>query len=558
MLSQLYIQNIAVIKEASIDLKEGFNVFTGETGAGKSMLIGAINAVLGERTSRDLIRTGETTAQVSALFTSVSPGVSDLLSQLGYPVEPGEELLISREISLDGKTVCRINGKPATASILRQIAGELIHIHGQHDNQQLVTPEQHLRFIDNFGGLEEELRTYQKLYSRLGEIKKQMDALALDESEKARKLDLLQYQIDEITAAELQPGEEEELLSQRKKMRNRERVMEVLSGAKSLIDGDDQMTGLEELLDNLSAQVSAGAQYMDELKAMSARLEEMSYEIRDYQSTLGDLLEEMDYDPRLIDSVEERLDLIYRLKKKYGSSVEEILEFLAKAQKELDDIQFSQQKTEQLETEYNKLLEEATQAAAALSQHRKAAGEAFTRQVGEELTYLDMPSVKLFFSFTQGPLTSNGMDIGQMMISTNPGEPPKPLAKIASGGELSRIMLSIKNTMADKDQVGTLIFDEIDTGVSGRAAQKIGQKLQQVAQNRQVICVTHLAQVAAYGNHHLRIFKTVKNERTFTQVSALSQEEREMELARMMGGDRVTQAALQNVREMLADAQKTC
>ena len=558
MLSQLYIQNIAVIKEASIDLKEGFNVFTGETGAGKSMLIGAINAVLGERTSRDLIRTGETTAQVSALFTSVSPGVSDLLSQLGYPVEPGEELLISREISLDGKTVCRINGKPATASILRQIAGELIHIHGQHDNQQLVTPEQHLRFIDNFGGLEEELRTYQKLYSRLGEIKKQMDALALDESEKARKLDLLQYQIDEITAAELQPGEEEELLSQRKKMRNRERVMEVLSGAKSLIDGDDQMTGLEELLDNLSAQVSAGAQYMDELKAMSARLKEMSYEIRDYQSTLGDLLEEMDYDPRLIDSVEERLDLIYRLKKKYGSSVEEILEFLAKAQKELDDIQFSQQKTEQLETEYNKLLEEATQAAAALSQHRKAAGEAFTRQVGEELTYLDMPSVKLFFSFTQGPLTSNGMDIGQMMISTNPGEPPKPLAKIASGGELSRIMLSIKNTMADKDQVGTLIFDEIDTGVSGRAAQKIGQKLQQVAQNRQVICVTHLAQVAAYGNHHLRIFKTVKNERTFTQVSALSQEEREMELARMMGGDRVTQAALQNVREMLADAQKTC
>ncbi len=558
MLSQLYIQNIAVIKEASIDLKEGFNVFTGETGAGKSMLIGAINAVLGGRTSRDLIRTGETTAQVSALFTSVSPGVSDLLSQLGYPVEPGEELLISREISLDGKTVCRINGKPATASILRQIAGELIHIHGQHDNQQLVTPEQHLRFIDNFGGLEEELRTYQKLYSRLGEIKKQMDALALDESEKARKLDLLQYQIDEITAAELQPGEEEELLSQRKKMRNRERVMEVLSGAKCLIDGDDQMTGLEELLDNLSAQVSAGAQYMDELKAMSARLEEMSYEIRDYQSTLGDLLEEMDYDPRLIDNVEERLDLIYRLKKKYGSSVEEILEFLAKAQKELDDIQFSQQKTEQLETEYNKLLEEATQAAAALSQHRKAAGEAFTRQVGEELTYLDMPSVKLFFSFTQGPLTSNGMDIGQMMISTNPGEPPKPLAKIASGGELSRIMLSIKNTMADKDQVGTLIFDEIDTGVSGRAAQKIGQKLQQVAQNRQVICVTHLAQVAAYGNHHLRIFKTVKNERTFTQVSALSQEEREMELARMMGGDRVTQAALQNVREMLADAQKTC
>ena len=558
MLSQLYIQNIAVIKEASIDLKEGFNVFTGETGAGKSMLIGAINAVLGERTSRDLIRTGETTAQVSALFTSVSPGVSDLLSQLGYPVEPGEELLISREISLDGKTVCRINGKPATASILRQIAGELIHIHGQHDNQQLVTPEQHLRFIDSFGGLEEELRTYQKLYSRLGEIKKQMDALALDEIEKARKLDLLQYQIDEITAAELQPGEEEELLSQRKKMRNRERVMEVLSGAKSLIDGDDQMTGLEELLDNLLAQVSAGAQYMDELKAMSARLEEMSYEIRDYQSTLGDLLEEMDYDPRLIDSVEELLDLIYRLKKKYGSSVEENLEFLAKAQKELDDIQFSQQKTEQLETEYNKLLEEATQAAAALSQHRKAAGEAFTRQVGEELTYLDMPSVKLFFSFTQGPLTSNGMDIGQMMISTNPGEPPKPLAKIASGGELSRIMLSIKNTMADKDQVGTLIFDEIDTGVSGRAAQKIGQKLQQVAQNRQVICVTHLAQVAAYGNHHLRIFKTVKNERTFTQVSALSQEEREMELARMMGGDRVTQAALQNVREMLADAQKTC
>ena len=550
MLSQLYIRNVAVIQEASIDLSSGLNVFTGETGAGKSVLIHSINAVLGERTSKDIIRTGEKKALVSALFTGLSSSVVLAAEQLGYPIEDGE-ILISRELGMDGKSSCKINGKPATAAILRELGSQLITIHGQQDTHQLMAADKHLSFVDSFGMLDDQREAYRNVYQKLVEIRNELSAVNLDEAEKARKIDLLQYQIQEIEEAALRPGEEEELDSRKKIIKNAQKISDSLAMVHGILTGEEGEGVLEQLDQVIDSLMEAG-EYLDGFKESSQRVQEMRYELEEYASSARDALEDMEYDPGQLDQIESRLDTLYRLKKKYGSSIEEILSFLENASKELEHITLSEEHTRQLEAQEKDLLQKAQSLADALTKARLEAANRLCKAVQQELLQLDMPNVALQISHKKRNLGLSGQDEMELLISTNPGEPPKPLAKIASGGEISRVMLAIKNVMANQDDVGTLIFDEVDTGVSGRAAQKIGRKLKQVSQNRQVLCVTHLAQVAAYGDHHLLISKEVKEDRTYTQVIPLEPKDRIRELARIIGGENITELSLQNAGEMLS------
>lgn len=552
MLSQLYIKNIAVIKEATIDFTPGFNVFTGETGAGKTILVGAINAVLGERTSKDLIRTGETNAQVAALFDGLSSDLYALLEELGYPLEYGESLLIRRSINEDGRTQCRIGEQPATAAILRRIANQLINVHGQHDSQQLLSVDKHLDFIDAFGDLREDLSIYHAAYAELKRVAAEMETLTMNEAEKARKVDLLSYQVQEIEAAQLQDGEEEELLAQRKRIRNAERITSTLAQAHMLLQGDgEQLTGIGELLEELNDQLSDAGRYLDGFEEMAGAVADFKYELEEYSSTIQDALEEMEYDPEQIAYVEERLDTISNLKRKYGNGIPEILLFLEQAQEELDSILFSEEHLQQLQQQHEVCLKKAQMFAKALSEKRHQAAALFIEAIQKELAFLDMASVSFSAKFTEKALGPTGMDSFELLVSTNVGEEPKPLAKIASGGELSRIMLAIKNVSADQDGVDTLIFDEVDAGVSGRAAQKIGRKLMEVSRNRQVICVTHLAQVAAFGTNHLLISKSVQDGKTFTSVCTLDEDARRRELARIIGGDIITPATLEAAQEII-------
>lgn len=551
MLSKLYIKNIAVIKELTIDLIGGFNVFTGETGAGKTILISAINAVLGERTSKDIIRTGEDKAFVSALFTGISPAVSAQMEEMGFPLEEDEDLLISREINSEAKANCKINGRPATASILKLIAGELIAIHGQHDSAELMSPEKHMRFIDSFGELEGDIEAYKDVYEQMQTTKRELQALNMNQAEKARRTDLLDYQIGEITDAKLTDGEEEELLAEKKIIKNSGDILEGLSNSYSFLNGDGEVQGICDLLTDFASTLAIPAKYIDGFEAMSAKSQEMQFELQEYASQIRDYIDELEFDPNQLALIEERLDLIYRLKLKYGENIKEILEYLENAQTELDNITFSEEKIAALTAKYQRLLEEATALAQQLSTKRAEAGERFTKKIEQELFALDMPLVRLLVGCKEKPLSADGVDEIELLISTNAGEQPKPLAKIASGGEISRIMLAIKNVMADKEQIDTLIFDEIDTGVSGRSAGKIGIKLKQVSKNRQVICVTHLAQVSAYADNHLFIDKVVEDGHTFTKVKTLSYEERKYEIARIIGGENITDISLQNAEEML-------
>ncbi len=531
MLSQLYIKNIAVIKEADINFAQGFNVFTGETGAGKTILINAINAVLGERTSRDIIRTGENSASITAVFDDVPPRVLSTLADLGYEIESGDSLLIMRTLHHDGKTQCKINGQPATVSMLKNISGMLINVHGQHDSQQLLSAEKHLGYIDLYGGLGQALSEYQTEFARLREINDRIGALSADEAEKAHKTDLLTYQINEIAEAALTSGEEEELLSQRRILRNSERITQALAAALALLE-------------------EAG-RYMEDFAPTATAVSGYKYELEDCASSVQDALDNMDYDPARAEYIENRLDTINMLKRKYGADIPAILAFLEKAKAELDDITFSEEKLAQLEQERSRQFARCYDLARQLSADRKKAAEEFTAKIQEELQFLDMSAVRFLPVFREKALSSLGMDDFELQVSTNVGEEPKPLAKIASGGELSRIMLAMKNVLSDRDNVDTMIFDEIDTGVSGRAAQKIGRKLHEVSAGRQVICVTHLAQVAAYADHHLLISKKVRDGKTFTSVESLSEEERTQELARIMGGDVITPATLSAAAELL-------
>lgn len=553
MLSQLYIKNIAVISEASIDFGPRFNVFTGETGAGKTILVSAINGVLGARMSRDIIRSGEDSAYVSALFTQLPQDVCTKIEEMGFEMQD-DTLLIAREVG--SRNLCKVNGRPATVQLLREIASMLIDVHGQKDNHRLLSPENHIAYIDAFGGLEDCRREYQVLYEKILEVRNQLERVNRRDREKEHQVDLLTYQIGEIESAALHPGEEEELLLKRDQIANAERIIRLLSQSKQLLDGEEEVSGILQMFEELTNNLSQLTHFLPQMEPLAMRMEEIGYDLSDCAGDLGNYLDQMDYQPQELEQVEERLDLIYRLKRKYGNSVEEILEYLEKSREQLQQLNLSEEKAQELQEEYLRLKPQVQQAADLLTSRRHKAAKEFLSRVKKELEFLNMPSVRLSVSAGRSGWKPDGQDELEFLISSNAGEEPKPLAKIASGGELSRVMLSIKNVLAQKDRVGTAVFDEIDTGVSGKAAQKIGQKLQEVSHNRQVICVTHLAQVAVYADHHLLIEKSEEDGRTYTRIKPLDRQGRVEEIARMISGENLTETAIQNAREMLSLADQ--
>lgn len=549
MLAQLFIRNIAVIEKASIDLEKGFTVLTGETGAGKSIIIDAIHAVLGERTSKELVRTGTDSASVSALFTGLDEDTLSLLDQLSLPREEDGSLLIQRDIRLEGRSTCKINGAPATVSMLKQLGPRLVTIHGQHESYELLSPEVHMEYLDSFAGLESLLAEYQAAYRTLRETQRQLEALQTDEGEKARLSDLLHYQIDEIEAANVRVGEREELEAQRELIRNSEKIASALELLRGLLSGDEESEGLLAGISQAAAQAGRVAAYLPELAEASQKLQEAGYLLEDVDAILHGTA--VDFDPALQESIEERLDLLYKLGLKYGGSEEKILEYLEDCRIRLHQIEFSDEERERLEAQYETQKTAAIALAKELSEQRKAASKQFISQVKGELAFLNMPGIAFETEIQRVPLNHMGCDKLQFLVSANKGEPPKPMSKIASGGELSRIMLAIKTVLSGKDKVDTLIFDEVDTGISGAAANKVGQKLKQVSQNRQVLCITHLAQIAALADHHFLISKHVEGERTYTQVQGLDFEGRKREVARIIGGDQVTDLQLEMAGEML-------
>lgn len=549
MLAQLFINNIAVIERASIDLEKGFTVLTGETGAGKSIIIDAIHAILGERTSKELVRTGAQTASVSALFTELDPELLAMLDQLSILREEDGSLLVQRDIRLEGRSHCKLNGAPATVSMLKQLGPRLVTIHGQHESYELLSPDVHITYLDSFGELEELLQTYQAAYRALRKTQRELEALQTDEGEKARLSDLLHYQIDEIEAANVQVGEREELESQREILRNHEKIAAGVAFLRNMLSGDEEREGVLAELSQASTEAVRVASYFPELEDVSQKLQEAGFLLEDVDSILRTL--SIDFDPALQETIEERLDLLYKLGRKYGGSEEKILEFLETCRNRLHQIEFADEERERLEHQYETQKKQAISLAKQLSEKRREASGSFMRQVKQELSFLNMPGVTLEAEIQRVPLYSMGCDKIQFLVSANKGEPPKPLSKIASGGELSRIMLAIKTVLTGKDKVDTLIFDEVDTGISGAAANKVGQKLKQVSRNRQVLCITHLAQIAALADHQLLISKHVEGERTFTQVQELDFEGRKREVARIIGGEQVTDLQLQMAEEML-------
>ena len=548
MLSQLFIKNVAVIESASIDFENGFNVFTGETGAGKSILIDSINAVLGGRTSRDLVRTGEGKAVVSAVFTDISKEAEKLLEELGYDIE--DELMISREISTEGKSVCKVNMRPATAGVLKQLSSVLIDVHGQHDSAVLQNPELHIGYIDSFGNTESELLEYRESYKKLKSVEREIKKIINDDSDKTARIDMLKFQIGEIEAAAIEEGEEEELLALSKRIKSAENIMELISETVSALDGNGENEGALEGLSSAIENCARLAEFFPQYEGLSEKFKEMYYEFEEFANDVKDNADELDFDPALQNRTERRLDQIFRLKRKYGGSVEEMFKYYNKAVLELENIEFSEERLEKLKKEREQLFSETAKLAGMLTKKRSEAAEAFEKAVSEELSYLNMPNVRFKVNFEETDFTESGKDNLEFYIATNAGEPLKPLTKIASGGELSRIMLSIKNVLADKDNVDTLIFDEVDTGISGSAAQKVGQKLKQVSKGRQIICVTHLAQVAAFADNHLLISKSTEGGKTFTSVESLGKEGRVNELARIMGGT-MTEALRKSAEELL-------
>ena len=550
MLNELSIENVAVIEKTDVHFGPGLNVLTGETGAGKSILIDSINAILGNRTSRDLVRSGAQKASVWATFSDLSSEVCTLLANAGY--EPEEELLLSREIGQDGKSSCRINGKPATVGILRELGEALITIHGQHDNQSLLNPANHLGILDEYAQNDALLAQYRDVYHTLRDAQKQMSGLVMDEGEKQRKLDLLRYQTQEIEAAELQQGEEEELEEQRSKIHHSQQIIDSLGAAYDALQGGDDYEGSIGLLGQAHGQLGQINEFSSEFAAFYEKLGELYYAGQDLAGDLKTALDDFDFEPAMLNEIEERLDLLYQLKKKYGPTVADIEAYYEKAMQELETIEFADQKLEELQQRCNVLQEKATACAAQLTAARKKAFAAFSTAIMQSLHFLNMPNIRFSLVAQQIKLGPAGGDAMEFFISTNPGEEPKPLAKIASGGELSRIMLAIKSVLAEKDHIPTVIYDEIDAGVSGLAAGRVGKKLQETANSgHQVICITHTAQIAAYAQQHLLIEKSVTGERTYTKVRQLEKEERVAELARIVSGDKVTELSLANARELL-------
>ena len=551
MLSSLQIENVAVIQKAEVHFEPGLNVLTGETGAGKSILIDSINAILGNRTSKDLVRTGAAKAVIRAAFEQVPPAVLDKLEQSGY--ERSEALLLSREITAEGKSSCRINGMPATAAVLRELCGGLININGQHDSVGLLNPAHHLGILDDYAQNRTVFQEYYTLYRELVRVKRELDALITDEAEKQRKIDLLQYQVQEIEDAGLTAGEEQTLENRRKVLSNASAIRDRLAQSYALLSGSDDAAGAVDLLGEASNAVDAAAQLDPALTAAAGQLLDLYYNAKDVAADLIGRLDTYDTNDAELDEVEQRLDLLYRLKRKYGSTVEDVIAFGQKAREELDNIQHSQQRYDALQAEKLRLYTKAREKAEVLTQTRLKAFEELNTRISGTLDFLNMPGVRMTLRHTRGPLASHGQDSVEFYISTNPGEAPKPLAKIASGGELSRITLAIKNAMADKDAVPTVIYDEIDSGVSGKAAGRIGEVLRQSAQGHQILCITHTAQIAALADCHLLIQKNVSNERTYTEIHPLDENGRVEALARLISGDHVTELSRANAREMLQE-----
>ena len=551
MLSSLQIENVAVIQKAEVHFEPGLNVLTGETGAGKSILIDSINAILGNRTSKDLVRTGAAKAVIRAAFEQVPSAVLDKLEQSGY--ERSEALLLSREITAEGKSSCRINGMPATAAVLRELCGGLININGQHDSVGLLNPAHHLGILDDYAQNRTVFQEYYTLYRELVQVKRELDAMITDEAEKQRKIDLLQYQVQEIEDAGLTAGEEQTLENRRKVLSNASAIRDRLAQSYALLSGSDDAAGAVDLLGEASNAVDAAAQLDPALTAAAGQLLDLYYNAKDVAADLIGRLDSYDTNDAELDEVEQRLDLLYRLKRKYGSTVEDVIAFGQKAREELDNIQHSQQRHDALQAEKLRLYAKAREKAEVLTQTRLKAFEELNTRISGTLDFLNMPGVRMTLRHTRGPLASHGQDSVEFYISTNPGEAPKPLAKIASGGELSRITLAIKNAMADKDAVPTVIYDEIDSGVSGKAAGRIGEVLRQSAQGHQILCITHTAQIAALADCHLLIQKNVSNERTYTEIHPLDENGRVDALARLISGDHITELSRANAREMLQE-----
>ncbi len=554
MLELLHIENIAVIETADIQFCPGFNALTGETGAGKSIVIDAMGAVLGGRTSRDLIRTGAEKAFVSAAFSAVPnplPGAEDS----GVVPDEDGNLLLQREISGDGKNICRANGRPITVSQLRQIGSELLNIHGQHDGQQLLDEEQHGAYLDRFGHTEQAYQFYRKHYDAMMELQTQIRSLQMDAAEKARRMDSLQFQIDELERAELVPGEEETLLSRRNLLRNGEKYLSALSGADFYLNGDEESHGAAAAIREAKEALGSIRNLDDSLAELYKRLDAAYCEVFDLADTIRDKRAEFDFSPEELDAVESRTDRLYRLKKKYGATVEDMLSYLERCQKELHDMETADDTLILLEKKLAVVQRQVLETGSALSQERQKAAQTLERRIQQELRDLDMQRVRFSIAFAEKEPAADGCDLVRFLMSANAGEDLKPIARVASGGELARIMLALKNVLAEQEKIGTLVFDEVDTGVSGRAAQKVAEKLAQVSRHKQVLCVTHLPQLAAMADTHFSVEKSVCKERTFTHVVKLDRERRKEELARITGGTKITDALLASARELLDEAE---
>lgn len=554
MLSCLQIENVAVIQKAEVHFQPGLNVLTGETGAGKSILIDSINAILGNRTSKDLVRTGASKAVIRASFAQIPDVVLDKLEAAGY--ERSAELLLSREITAEGKSSCRINGMPTTAAVLRELCGGLININGQHDSVGLLNPAHHLSILDDYAQNAKLYQEYYVLYRSLVKVKKELDAMITDEAEKQRRIDLLSYQVQEIEEAGLTAGEEQTLEARRKMLANASTIRDRVAKAHALLSGDDDTPGAVDLLGEASNAMDTAAQLDESLSGVSGTLMDLYYSAKDAAAELIDRLDAYDTNDAELDEIEQRLDLLYRLKRKYGDTVEDIIAFGQKAREELEQIQFSEQRHDQLQAEKLRLYGLAREKAEALTQTRLKAFDELNARITDTLQFLNMPGVRMTLHHARGPLASHGQDSVEFYISTNAGEAPKPLARIASGGELSRITLAIKNALADRDAVPTVIYDEIDSGVSGKAAGRIGEVLRQSAQGHQILCITHTAQIAALADCHLLIQKNVTNDRTYTEIHPLDTEGRVEALARLISGDHVTELSRANAREMLGTGRQ--
>ena len=553
MLSELYIENLAVIEKATIDFSDKLNVFTGETGAGKSILINGINAILGQRVTKDIVRTGTDKAVISALFTDIGDNVFQVLDELGISTEDGQ-LFLTREIRSDGGSVARVNSRAVNVSVLKAIGETLVTIHGQHDNQILMAPERHIEILDSYAESEALIEDYHSSFRELQSIAKKINKIKTEQSKKEFRMAELADIVEEINALNIHEGEDKEIEAELNISKNAVAISEALYMAKQLLSGDDDTDGSVEMTQRASKSVEEYTDIMTEISPIYDRLSSAAIEMEDISEEIGSLLDSLDIDPKRYDYLNQRSDELRRIMKKYGPELDDVLTTLENSQNELDELSGAEQSLDELNKEKERLLAEVSRKAKALSDHRKKAGERFVSQVTEELEFLNMPKVKLVVQQKTGKLTINGMDSIEFLISANLGEEPKPIAKIASGGELSRIMLALKNVIAEKDSIGTLIFDEIDTGVSGRAAQKIGIKLKQISRLRQVLCVTHLAQMAVMADNHLLIEKNIQGDRTVTTVRTLDHEQRKYEIARIMGGENITELMLENAEQYLKDA----